>query len=123
VVYLSIFGKPIIVLTTAEAINDLLDRRGANFSDRPSRPLLEMSGAAKGVGSSPYGQRLVRMRRMILSVGGKSGAERYAHVLYQERHRFLRRLLEDPTGSQVAKHIRTSVSSRIVLWNRSLLFS
>lgn len=32
---LSMVGMPALVLSTAEAARDLLDKRGANYSDRP----------------------------------------------------------------------------------------
>ena len=35
VIYVSIIGKPIIVLNSAEAARDLFDKRAANYSDRP----------------------------------------------------------------------------------------
>ena len=35
VIYLSIIGRPIIVLNSAEAARDLMDKRSSNYSDRP----------------------------------------------------------------------------------------
>jgi hypothetical protein len=35
VVYLSVFGRPIIVLNSQKAAADLLGRRARNYSDRP----------------------------------------------------------------------------------------
>jgi hypothetical protein len=37
-----IFGQVIIVLNTAEAAKDLLEKRSAIYSDRPVFPILEM---------------------------------------------------------------------------------
>lgn len=34
-VYLSSLGQSVLILNTAEAAFDLLDRRGSNYSDRP----------------------------------------------------------------------------------------
>ena len=35
VVYTTICGKPVIVLNSIDAARDLMDKRGANYSDRP----------------------------------------------------------------------------------------
>lgn len=33
VVYVQVFGKPIVILGTVEAVNKLLEKQGANYSD------------------------------------------------------------------------------------------
>lgn len=38
-IYLHIFGNPIIVLNTAQTVNDLLEKRSANYSSRPVRTM------------------------------------------------------------------------------------
>ena len=35
VVYLHIVGRPLLILNSAKAMRDLLEKRGASFSDRP----------------------------------------------------------------------------------------
>jgi hypothetical protein len=40
IVYLEILGQKIIVLNSAEAASDLLDKRSALYSDRPSIPMV-----------------------------------------------------------------------------------
>ena len=40
VVHLQLLGRSIIVLNSVQAAIDLLDKRGANYSDRPAFPLL-----------------------------------------------------------------------------------
>lgn len=41
VMYLEVLGKPIIVLGSEQAATDLLDKRGANYSDRPDFPIFQ----------------------------------------------------------------------------------
>ena len=38
--HLSVFGSPFVVLSSREAIGELLDRRGAIYSDRPRIPMV-----------------------------------------------------------------------------------
>ena len=41
-VYANVFGKSIIILNSAEAALDLLEKRSASYSDRPRLPMLEL---------------------------------------------------------------------------------
>lgn len=40
-IYVNLLGQPIIVLNSVESAVDLLDKRGAIYSDRPPFVLLE----------------------------------------------------------------------------------
>lgn len=40
VIYIYVFGNPILVLNSAEAVNDLLERRSGNYSSRPVRTMI-----------------------------------------------------------------------------------
>ncbi|KAG6872170.1 hypothetical protein C0995_012445 [Termitomyces sp. Mi166 len=42
VVQLKILGQSIIILNSVEAAVDLLDKRSANYSDRPTLPVIEL---------------------------------------------------------------------------------
>jgi hypothetical protein len=41
ILYLNLMGKHAIVLNSAKAAVDVLDRRGANYSDRPQFPFFD----------------------------------------------------------------------------------
>lgn len=112
VVYLKAFGSSYVLLTTAEAAFELLDRRWSEFSERPKFNLLELTGTSSSLILSSYGPRLQRMRRMALKFVGKSGTENFADMVNLERHRFLRRMLEDP--SRLPQHLFVSTSAAVV---------
>lgn len=40
IIYLSVFGRPIIVINSVEDARELLDKRGALYSERPPTPLM-----------------------------------------------------------------------------------
>ncbi len=40
IVYMGVFGNPIVVLNTKQAAYDLLDRKGSMYSSRPQRPMV-----------------------------------------------------------------------------------
>jgi hypothetical protein len=47
-----VFGQVIIVLNSAKATKDLLEKRGEIYSDRPVIPFINMCGLRFGVPSS-----------------------------------------------------------------------
>ena len=40
--YLTLFGQPVLVLDSYTAAQDLLDKRAANYSDRPVSAMAQM---------------------------------------------------------------------------------
>jgi hypothetical protein len=42
IIYLHALGKSFVVLNSAQAATDLLDKRSSNYSDRPEFPVFEM---------------------------------------------------------------------------------
>ena len=42
VIYTYAFGRSLIILNSVDAARDLLDKRSANFSDRPASPIIDM---------------------------------------------------------------------------------
>lgn len=49
-----LFGQVVVVLNTAKAAKDLLDKRSAIYSDRPPTPIYEMYVLDSSVGSSAH---------------------------------------------------------------------
>ena len=41
VIYTSLFGRPVVVLNSIDAVRDLLDKRGSNYSSRPKSVLYD----------------------------------------------------------------------------------
>lgn len=124
--YLHIFGQGLVFLNTPEAVNDLLEKRGSIYSDKPN---LVMAGNLLGepchwkrlscadlivlycrcgcenmVAFTPYGDRSRRQRRLMQSALGQLAIPRYHPLIEVETRLFLRRLLKDP--SNYTKHIR-----------------
>ena len=42
VVYLNVLGQPMVVLNSLQAAQDLLDKRSANYSDRPDSVMTKL---------------------------------------------------------------------------------
>ncbi|KAL1741146.1 cytochrome P450 [Schizophyllum fasciatum] len=76
VVHLEIFGKHIIILNTREAAMDLMDKRGAIYSDRPRFVMLaELMGWGNATTHVHYGPRFQKHRRFIQQVLNKKAVE------------------------------------------------
>ncbi|KAM5543810.1 hypothetical protein V8D89_002427 [Ganoderma adspersum] len=57
-------SRPVVVINTAEAVNDLLERR-SHFSCKPRWPMAELLGRQKNVGFQYYGERLKQSRKVL----------------------------------------------------------
>lgn len=110
--FVRLLRRPIIIVNSAEAAFDLLERRWQNYSDRPIRPLLLWTGTARGLNRYPYGPKTLELRRLIKTVAGKAGTEERESAIVTEVHRFLRRLL-DPT-MEITDNVQLSVGSIIL---------
>ncbi|EGO02936.1 hypothetical protein SERLA73DRAFT_70421 [Serpula lacrymans var. lacrymans S7.3] len=60
VVYVQIFGRGVLVLNSIRAVNDLLEKRGSIYSDRPRQVAFgELLGMEKVLSLMPYGEPFV----------------------------------------------------------------
>jgi cytochrome P450 len=96
----SFLGQSIVILNSAAAASDLLDKRSGIYSDRP---FLMMGGELVGwkntLALTPYGSRFRSIRRMLHGLmGTKSALAPYRPQIELESRRFLRRVLDNPTN-------------------------
>ncbi|EEB98534.1 hypothetical protein MPER_01936, partial [Moniliophthora perniciosa FA553] len=65
VVYAEALGKPMVILNTLEATNDLLEKRASNFTNRPNLVVVgEMMRVNEGMPMLPYGPAWKKQRRL-----------------------------------------------------------
>ncbi|PCH43939.1 cytochrome P450 [Wolfiporia cocos MD-104 SS10] len=106
IIYLHIFRKPTLVLNSAQAVNDLLDKRNSIYSDRPRFILInELMGWDRNLAILPYGDTW-RMHRRWFQNGflARSALDGYRHLQQREVYNLLSRLLETPDA--FLEHIR-----------------
>ncbi|EIW56874.1 cytochrome P450 [Trametes versicolor FP-101664 SS1] len=98
VIHVKLLRKRTIVLNTIEAARDLLDKRSAKYSDRPSMVLhSDMIGQEAALVSMPYGDRFRRHRKwMYDGVGNKDKLRSYEDLQREGVNNLLRNLLHDP---------------------------
>ncbi|KAK0186879.1 cytochrome P450 [Armillaria mellea] len=93
VVYVHVFGQGLVFLNSPEAVNDLLDKRGSVYSDKPQ---LVMVGELCGCEEYGYGDRMRRQRKLLTSALGIKAVPAYQPLMEEETQVFLRRLLATP---------------------------
>lgn len=95
VVYLNALGQHIIVLNSPEAIQDLLIKRGSNYSDRPILQMAALSGWGRLFGLLPYGQKHQTTRKYCNRVLNIAACRDHAPLLEHSAQRFIEKLNED----------------------------
>jgi hypothetical protein len=97
-VYVDLAGSDIIILNTLPAATDLLESKGANFSDRPSlRFGCEIVGWKDLPGLMNLGPTLNEHRKRILQViGSKQMVDSLEGTIREEVLKCLNSVIEDP---------------------------
>ncbi|KAI4862537.1 cytochrome P450 [Hypoxylon rubiginosum] len=96
VVYFNVLGNHMIVLNTQKAANELLDKRGANYQDRPRFVLFEVMGWGLTLTFLPYGPRF-RLHRSVLQTGfTKTAITNYRPIQEDEARQAVARILKRP---------------------------
>ncbi|PCH37164.1 cytochrome P450 [Wolfiporia cocos MD-104 SS10] len=110
IMHLSAFGRSIIVLSSPNVIDQLLDKRSAIYSDRPTFQMVgEMMGYSELLPLSPYGTRHRESRKLILTALNSRQASQFSHVHEEKLATFLPRLLRSPEDFRL--NIRWLVAS------------
>ncbi|KAI1372317.1 cytochrome P450 [Hypoxylon crocopeplum] len=96
VVYFNVLGNHMIVLNTQKAANELLDKRGANYQDRPRFVLFDVMGWGLTLTFLPYGPRF-RLHRSVLQTGfTKTAISNYRPIQEDEARQAVARILKRP---------------------------
>ncbi|KAJ1309213.1 hypothetical protein OPQ81_004882 [Rhizoctonia solani] len=111
--YVRLPGQDIIILNSYEAATELLDRRSAIYSSRPSQVMAgQLVGWESSLGMLPYGERMRKTRKLLhegMSV--RAMADLYP-LQEREAIKFVQRLLKTP--EQLQGHIHQTVGSSLL---------
>ncbi|KAJ7857906.1 cytochrome P450 [Mycena leptocephala] len=112
IIHLNVAGTSIIVISSAEAANDLLEKRSALYSDRPRLPMAnELMGWDFLLGFMKYVDRR-KYRQLFHQAFNVAAARNYQPKELAACHELLRRLLRDPTN--IMDHLRHMAGSIIM---------
>ncbi|KAJ6575198.1 cytochrome P450 [Mycena capillaripes] len=113
-IYIRVFGNPILVINSATVASDLLEKRGGKYSSRPIRTMIvELSGWDWLVSAFPYGTWWQAHRTMFHRHLPPNESSIVLHPLQiQETHAMCRRLLDNP--GEFRYHIRKTAASIVL---------
>ncbi|KAI0253131.1 cytochrome P450 [Lactifluus subvellereus] len=114
IVHANAAGQPLIILSNAEVANEMLDKKGAIYSDRPVLQMAgELAGFNKWTGTLAYGSRWRESRKyMHHAIGTRESLEGFNSLFESETRKFLKATLRDPDNLQ--QHVRHSAGAIIV---------
>lgn len=92
----NILGQPVIVLNSVRAAVDLLDKRGANYCDRPRFVLFEVMGWGKTLTFLRWGPDFRMHRRILQKSFQKSNIVQYQSLQERETALMLKGILNNP---------------------------
>ncbi|KAJ6570526.1 cytochrome P450, partial [Mycena vulgaris] len=95
VIHLHSLGRNIIVLNSHQAATDLLNKRGANYSDRPKMTIIELMGWWPTLVFLPYGKLFLQHRKMFQQYFGPRDALSYLPIQTRQAHILARNLMSD----------------------------
>ncbi|KAF8209614.1 cytochrome P450 [Mycena galopus ATCC 62051] len=97
---LNVFGQTMIIVNSVKVAEDLLDVRGANFSERPIIPMGgELCGFNNALILSQYGDRVRTERRLFHQLfGTQVAAAQFAPLISEEVQKMLRNVAASRGG-------------------------
>ncbi|OSD07446.1 cytochrome P450 [Trametes coccinea BRFM310] len=100
IVYVEVFGRPMLILGNPDVMLEFLDKRSAISSDRVPSPLIELTGQGYNFAFIPYGQWWRRHRRAFWQQFHPGVVPRYYHHQQSITRDFLAKVLHEPTACQ-----------------------
>ncbi|KAJ3556977.1 hypothetical protein NM688_g1727 [Phlebia brevispora] len=99
VVYLQVVSQPLVILNSATAAFELLEKRASVYSDKPLTVMQQLVGWTWNIALMPYGPRWRSIRRVFHQQFNAGALHKYRHVQEREVAAYLRRELAAPEAS------------------------
>ncbi|KAI0826821.1 CyP450 monooxygenase [Trametes gibbosa] len=112
VISFRLLGQRVMILGTAKAAFELLEKRSGNYSDRPVSPMIELIGWEWGFGFMPYGQQWRRHRRLFWQHFHPGVISKYHSYQREASSKFLQKLFTTPEALE--DHIRYAFASSVL---------
>ncbi|PCH41344.1 cytochrome P450 [Wolfiporia cocos MD-104 SS10] len=114
IICVTIFGQPMVILNSPQHAFEILDKKGAIYSDRPVLTMAsKMIGREPTIGMLRYSKRHRAMRRLLTQlIGSRENAARFSQHMESEVYYFLSRVLRQPEA--VMKHVRKAAGAFIL---------
>ncbi|KAI1638050.1 cytochrome p450 monooxygenase [Biscogniauxia mediterranea] len=114
VIYTQVMGQPMVCLNSFEAATELLDRRGANYCDRPRFKLFEVMGWGLTLTFLRWGPQFKLHRRLFQNTFAQSNVKAFRSIQQHEARKAVQALVRDPTDwEELTLLMTTSIIFRI----------
>uniref|UniRef100_A0A0W0F784 Cytochrome p450 n=1 Tax=Moniliophthora roreri TaxID=221103 RepID=A0A0W0F784_MONRR len=117
IVYIRLFNQDVIVLNSAKAAGDLLDRRAANYSQRPRIPVIECLTGGLSIGFMDHGSRWRSMRRAAHEALNIRASVKYHPIHMREGIQLALDILDSPQECHNHVYRFTSFTSASLIYN------
>ncbi|KAK0480333.1 cytochrome P450 [Armillaria novae-zelandiae] len=105
--------RSIIVLNTCKAAEDLLDKRGSIYSDRPPMIMhMELAGWKRMTPGLPYGERIRAHRRIIISTLNPKAVQQYTELQEASTLQLIKALAKTP--DEFSQHLKSYAASTVI---------
>jgi hypothetical protein len=105
IISMSVLGKNLIILNSEEVALEMLDVKGAIYSDRDQTPMLKLSGWGPILALASPGPMFRRQRALLHNLlGTPSALSQFDDLIEDESSIFLRHISDSP--SDLAGHVR-----------------
>ncbi|KAH6895490.1 cytochrome P450 [Thelonectria olida] len=98
IIHVKSLGRSIVVLNSVTAARDVLERKGANFCDRPRFTLLEVMGWGKTLTFLPFGERWHMHRKVLQTSFSNTNVRKWHKLQVTEARRTVGKILGRPDG-------------------------
>ncbi|PSR73379.1 hypothetical protein PHLCEN_2v10671 [Hermanssonia centrifuga] len=113
IIFMTVFSQPTVVISSAKAAFDLMEKRSNIYSDKPRVVMDELTGWDWNMGVMPYGQRWRDTRRCFHQHFHQGVVGKYNPIQIREVQAFLRRALISP-GDVEVKSISQTIAAIIL---------
>ncbi|KAI8409450.1 hypothetical protein FOFC_09289 [Fusarium oxysporum] len=96
IIHVRSLGRSTVVLNSADVARDILDKKGANFCDRPRFTLLEVMGWGKTLTFLPFGERWQMHRKLLQTSFSNTNVRQWHSLQITEARRTIRNILKKP---------------------------
>ncbi|KAJ7177177.1 cytochrome P450 [Mycena filopes] len=120
VMQLEVLGQRLIILDTYQAASDLLEKRGAIYSDRPAFPLYDLLGWTYTLGFLRSGPTFTRHRQVHQSYFSRQNCVQFLGMQTEEARALASNLLRSPPDKYptLLNRFTTSVITRVTAGHR-----
>ncbi|GJE96516.1 cytochrome P450 [Phanerochaete sordida] len=113
IIHFEVFGTHVVILNSAQAAKDLLEKRSNIYSDRPQSVMAnDLAGFDRSWGLYPYGDKWRRHRRLFNQHFRASAVPRFHAQQRRAVHGLLQSLLEAP--QEFDEHIHYMAGATVI---------